>query len=263
MRIDFTGLCFTNASGLHFAHDPVYMLLSYLIAATGSYTALKLVDWLRHCPARSARFWHLAASATLGGSIWAMHFMGMLAVRINLPMSFEPKLTLTSLVIAVGVAALGLRMVLAGAHSSLCIGAAGVVLGLGIAAMHYVGMAALQLPGSVAYVPRVWIASVLIAMGAAVAALCLALRDGRHRVPAALAMAAAICGMHYTGMAAAVIRVDPLVVTSAGIQPGPLAIAVSGVTLALLLLALVSVAEGGRFLGKGRPQTQRTPHNKP
>jgi HD-GYP domain-containing protein (c-di-GMP phosphodiesterase class II)/NO-binding membrane sensor protein with MHYT domain len=249
MRIDLVGLCFSDGVGLHFAHDPGYVLLSYVIAAIGSYTAFDLVERQRHCAPRAARYWQFAAAATLGGSIWAMHFMGMLAVRIGMPTSFKPWLTLLSMVIAVGVVVISIQIALGGSRTRIRIGVAGVVLGIGIATMHYVGMAALQLPGLVTYTPGLWGTSILIAMGAAVVAVSLSLTVNTwwHRLLAAAVMTAAICGMHYTGMAAAVIRVDPLIDTPIGIASGPLAVAVGGTTLALLLLALVSVTADRRL----------------
>lgn len=242
------GLCFTHADGLHVAHSPGYVLLSYLLAAIGSYTALDLVEWLRRCKKRGTWLWHLAAAAAMGGSIWAMHFTGMLGVRIGVPMGFDPWLTLLSLLIAIGMAAISLRIALGGAQSLRRIMSAGIVLGVGVGAMHYTGMAALRLPGTVAYLPGLWSISLLIAVGAAIVALWLALRlrAGWQRALAALLMAGAICGMHYTGMAATVVRIDLLDPMPTGMSPAPMAITVAATTLALLMLALASVAADRR-----------------
>ena len=126
---------------------------------------------------------------------------------------------------------------------------AGVIVGIGVAAMHYTGMAALRFPGTLAYRPDLWAASLGIAVTAATAALYLASRArvGGHNIVAALVMAAAICGMHYVGMAATVMRIEALALR--GIQMGDpaLASAVAFCAFGLLGLALVSASADRRL----------------
>lgn len=248
MNFAIAGLHFTNVEGAVLGHHPVYALLSYAIAAAGAYTALELAERRRHCPPATARLWHMGASATLGGSIWAMHFIGMMAARIEVPHGFEPGLTVLSLLIAIAASGLAFRLLRAGGDWQIA--PASLVLGLGIATMHYVGMAAMRLPGMVAYRPGLWGISLLIAIATAILALWLSQRQAGSglRCIAALTMAAGICGMHYTGMAAAVVLVDPTIAPMAGGDPDILAVAVIGITLALLLLALVSAAADQRLV---------------
>ncbi|MDR3539123.1 MAG: MHYT domain-containing protein, partial [Acetobacteraceae bacterium] len=182
--------------------------------------------------------------------IWAMHFMAMLALRIAVPVTYDPFETLLSLAVAIGVVASGLVVCTQGPRRHWRIAAAGVLIGLGVAVMHYLGMAAIRFPGTVSYRPGLWTLSLLIAIAAAIVALWLAmtLDSVRQRKVAALVMAVAVCGMHYTGMAAAVFEFDPQTAAPEGIATGPLAMAVAGIALALFLLAWGGVAADRRLL---------------
>jgi diguanylate cyclase (GGDEF)-like protein len=241
MRFQIAGLCFTDVQGIAFHHDLRLVVLSYLIATGGSYAALEMVERCRNAQGARARFWQLMSAATLGGSIWSMHFIAILALEIGLPLSYAPEMTLLSLLIAMGVVALGLQIVHAKA-SRVRICFAGIVVGLGVAAMHYVGMAALRFPGGLAYTPSLWSLSLLIGIAAAMVALWLSLtlQEAWQRAVAALVMGAAICGMHYTGMASTVFQRDSLATVPPGLPSGPLA-AAALTTLALLLSALIFV----------------------
>ncbi len=249
MRVYLAGLCFTDADGIAFQHDASLVALSYFIAVCGSYTALEMIERWRNTRGRPARFWHLASAATLGGSIWSMHFLAMLALSIEVPLRYEPGATLFSLLIAIGVVGWGLQIARAGT-SWKRVGFAGIAIGLGVAAMHYVGMAGIQFPGTLAYKPTLWSLSVLLGIGAAIVALWLSLTLQRpwQRAVAALVMGGAICGMHYTGMAAAVFQVDPLAQVTPGLPSGPLAAAAALTTLALILCALAVITADRRRL---------------
>jgi len=242
MRIDFAGICFSHSPGGYFSENPWMVALSYAIAAIGSYVALDMVERLRSASRRFASLWLMGSATTLGGTIWSMHFVGMLAIRTNIPMSYDPWGTVLSLIIAVVACGGGLLIVRGFRHIGfvrlLC---AGSVVGFGVTAMHYTGMAALRLPGTVGYSPGLWSVSVLIAFGAATAALWLSIEVNLvwQRVVAAFVMAGAICGMHYVGMAAAVIHLNPTAVVTVGMATGPLSAAVVIITLNLLILALV------------------------
>lgn len=241
MEFDFAGLCFTNAAGMPFSHDWLYVAISFVIAASGSYTALDLAERRRRGAGREAFLWRLTAASTLGASIWAMHFMGMLAFRLDLPTSYDIGLTLSSLLLSIVSAGTALELVVqARRRKVLSIMIGSLLLGSGIVGMHYVGMAALRLPGSVAYLPSLWSLSVTIAIAAALASLWILERlpGSKGRALAAIGMACAICGMHYVGMAATVVRYDPFVGEGGGISPHPLAIGIVVATTALLLLAL-------------------------
>jgi NO-binding membrane sensor protein with MHYT domain len=241
-----------------FAHDVRLVAVSYLIATIGSYTALEMAERLRGATGAKARFWLAGSAATLGGSIWAMHFMGLLALEISLPINYDPGATILSLIIAIAAAAAGLQIVRSGALSVWRFILTGTVVGFGVAAMHYVGMAALLFPGTTAYRPGLWALSVFIAIAAAIVALWLSmtLQATWQRAVAALVMAMAICGMHYTGMQSTEFLVDMRVSRPAGIAAGPLAVAVAGITLALLVLAILLVAADRRLLAAAQHRAE-------
>jgi len=144
-----------------------------------------------------------------------MHFIGMLAFQLPMPMSYDIWITLLSWVIAIVVSGFALHTVSGRTLSTSRLATAGVLMGFGIAAMHYTGMAAMDVTPGIAYDPLLFAASILIAILAAAAALWIAFQlrtdDVRHvlskRFGAALVMGFAIVGMHYTGMAAAIF--DP------------------------------------------------------
>ncbi len=247
------GICFTDANGLPFAHDWRLVALSYVVASSGSYAALAMAERLRQKSRTGWNMWQMGSALTLGGSIWSMHLVAMLALHIKLALTYEIFGTVMSFVVAVASVAIGLTIARRGELSWWRLLAAGAVIGSGVATMHYLGMAALVFPGSLAYRPVLFVLSIAVAIVAAVAALWLALKlrpDWRLRSAAALVMGTAICGMHYTGMAAAVFQPEPWAKTVEGLQTGPLAVAVAGVTLALLATALVVASADVRLMAQ-------------
>jgi diguanylate cyclase (GGDEF)-like protein len=249
MKYNIAGLCFTNAHGIAFTHDPALVILSYMIAVAGSFAALEMIARWRLACVDDAPWWWLASAVALGSSIWSMHFIGILAVRIGFPLTYAPAPTVISLLIAIGAVAAGMQVVRADA-AWLRVGCAGVIIGLGVAAMHYTGMSGVRFPGSLAYTPGLWGLSVLVGIAAATVAigLSLTLHSMWQRMIAALVMAAGICGMHYTGMASTVFLFDPLAPYSPGLATGPIAVPVAVATLALIICALVFVAADRRLL---------------
>lgn len=195
MNFAFAGLCFTDAraGGVPFHHDFSLVILSYVIATGGSYAALEMIERWRNTRGTHARCWQFASAAALGGGVWSMHFIAMLALKIELSITYAPGGTLLSLVIAVAVVVWGLQIVRV-SPSPLRICCAGVVVGLGVATMHYVGMAALRFSGSLAYEPSIWSLSLLVGIAAATIALWLSftLQATWQRLVAALVMGVAI-----------------------------------------------------------------------
>lgn len=205
-----------------FSHSLVF--LSYVIASLGSYTGLSLARKIHQAPTETIKnTLHLGGALAFGTGIWSMHFIGMLAYRMDMVHSYDPLLTFVSVLIAVGIA-YGVLFVIRTQNvpwSRLISGA--LLLGAAICGMHYVGMAAMEMDADLRYRPGLYALSALIAVLASGAALwivsTLCRHEGRRshiwRVVAALVMGAAICGMHYTGMAAAVFipyadcRFDP------------------------------------------------------
>lgn len=180
--------------------------LSFLISAVGAFAALTASAGIIG-QGRRLNVLNLAASAvSLGGiGVWSMHFIGMLAVRLNMGVSYSMAETLVSLVAAVVGSGAALLWVAQRPDSWARLAGAGTLLGLGVCVMHYLGMYGMRFAGYLAWSwPTVGL-SVLIAVVAATAALALAfrVRSTAGRVAGSLTMAGAVCAMHYTGMAAA------------------------------------------------------------
>jgi diguanylate cyclase (GGDEF)-like protein/PAS domain S-box-containing protein len=217
--------------------------LSILVGVFASFTALNLSARIATAEAAGRRWWILAAATALGGGIWAMHFVGMLAM--SMPADYNGHLTIASAVLPIVVSAIGLHVVSRYPESWPALGWSGLLVGSGVVAMHYTGMAAMELPGLVvSYKPQLVAASIAIAIVAATAALWLAFRTSGtfQRLLAAVLMGGAISGMHYTAMAAASFTFDHRLSATVNLTiPKPvLALAVIGAVTFLLLLGLVT-----------------------
>lgn len=214
--------------------------LSFVIAVFGSFTALQLAMRIPQSDKRGVGFWVVSAGMALGGGIWSMHFIGMLAMEMPFPMQFDISLTALSFIVAVVFVCFGL--VIAGrdllGDASLLIG--GGIAGLGVSCMHYMGMYSMQVPATIEYNAMIVILSVVIGIVAATAALWLAfnLRGKWQRFGSAFIMGFAVCGMHYTGMYAAIMTPnDSIVVPSVGLSGNGLA----GIVSVIALILFVSI----------------------
>ncbi|MGX7703391.1 MHYT domain-containing protein [Methylobacterium sp. Gmos1] len=232
---------------VHTGYNPAFVVLSVIIAVFASYAALDLGSRVSGRNAGPRWAWGAGAAIAMGGGIWSMHFVGMLAFEMGMPAAYDLGLTLLSLVIAIGSTAAGFAWVgLRGTSiSSLLI--AGPLMGVGVAAMHYTGMAAMRVPGNLAYDPAIVAASVAIAVTAATAALWLAFRRNKpwQKLAAACVMGLAVAGMHYTGMAAGTFTAEEAGAhaahaTALGVNQQNLALAVAGVTFVILFLAMMA-----------------------
>lgn len=185
-------------------YDPLLVLLSVLIAICGGYTCFHMMDRLTRLYGASWKSTILAAAFAIGGGIWSMHFVGMLAMNMPDSVSYSLQETLLSALIAIGVTAIALYLVTFRKATARLTVLSGILLGVGISAMHYVGMGAIQGNYTVSYDAALVVASVLVGTGASIMALYLALRvrNRLKQIPAAIAMGLGISGMHYTGMLA-------------------------------------------------------------
>lgn len=194
------------------SYHTALVVFSVLIAIFASYTALALAARVIAARGRFRLAWLAGGSVALGTGIWSMHFVGMLAFHLPVPIAYHVPLWLASMGVAVAASLLALWVASRPRVGPGALGAAGVLMGAAIAGMHYVGMAAMRIPGRIGYRPGLVVASVAIAVGASVLALWLAVRwradnspHGRWmKAAAAVVMGCAIAGMHYTAMAAAV-----------------------------------------------------------
>ncbi|MEK6807346.1 MAG: MHYT domain-containing protein [Pseudomonadota bacterium] len=196
-------------------YSPLLVLLSYVVAVIASFVALDMATRVSaHHSLLAGRLWLAAGATAMGFGIWSMHFIGMLAFHLPIAVSYDIPITLLSLLFAVLASGFALQVISGGEIRPRRLLSSGVVMGAGIAAMHYTGMAAMQVLPPVRYNPWLLAASVVIAIAAATAALWVSSRlRGESIVSAfgakagsALIMALAITGMHYTGMAAALFE---------------------------------------------------------
>ena len=134
-------------------YNPALVALSVAIAIFASYTALDLGSRIRGAGARRRWMWVAGAAIAMGVGIWSMHFVGMLAFEMGMPAAYDFGLTALSLVIAVVVTGAAFAWVSRSDAGLTAILVSGPLMGLGVAAMHYTGMAALRMAGSAAYMP--------------------------------------------------------------------------------------------------------------
>ena len=190
----------------HQHYNLLLVLLSYVISVLGSFTALQLAVLIPLARTSQQRIGAvLAAGAAMGvGAIWAMHFIAMLACDMGMPVRYDPLLTALSAVIGFAACSLGLFIASSGDFNWAKLAAAGICMGLGVTGMHYLGMAAVLMAAYTSYDMNLVATSMIIAIVASIVALWLAfnLRGRVQMIGSALVMGLAVCGMHYTGMAA-------------------------------------------------------------
>ena len=224
-------------------YNPYLVVLSILIACFASYTALDLAGHLGAARGLARRAWLAAAAITMGGGIWSMHFVAMLAFVMPIPMSYDIGVTALSLVVAIFVTGVGFDVISRQGASPLRLVLSGIFMGLGIAAMHYTGMAAMRGHTGLSY-DRLFVAlSLVIAVVASTAALWLAFRtsDLGQKLVGAAVMGVAIAGMHYMGMRAATFTAHEAQ-ASASLDQTSLALAIAAITFIILAGASVTSA---------------------
>ena len=234
-------------------HDSALVLLSIVIAVAASYTALDLASRVRASLGWARHAWLATAALAMGGGIWAMHFVGMLAFSMpSMEVTYDLGLTLLSLAIPVLVTGLSFFAIGRARASTPLLLAGGLFMGLGITAMHYLGMAAMRMQADLRY-DRIWVSvSVLIAIGAATVALWLSVHASRIgvRLISAVAMGMAVSGMHYAAMRGVVFTARAgggMTHGRANITQVTLALAVAVSTLGILSLSLIAAMFDRRF----------------
>lgn len=232
------------------------VFLSIVVAILASYTALDLARRIEASRSpRTRGYWLAGGAISMGVGIWSMHFIGMLAFSLPIPLGYDATVTGLSLAIAIAISAFALFIVSRESLSKLRLVLGGILMGIGIAAMHYTGMAAMFMQPGITYIPWLFAASIAIAMVAAMAALWIVFtlrRDGHshvilRRLAAAVVMGFAIAGMHYTGMAAAQFAPGSICGAWSGQDHGWLWLAVTLLTLAILAVTLVLSVLDSRF----------------
>ncbi|AZM87884.1 MHYT domain-containing protein [Streptomyces sp. W1SF4] len=196
----------------HAAYGWLTPALSYVMASIGAALGLRCTVRALAATGASRRNWLLTAASAIGTGIWTMHFIAMLGFHVTgTEIHYNVPLTLLSLLVAMVVVGAGVFAVGYGRDRGRSLVLGGLTTGLGVASMHYLGMAALRLHGRIAYDPLTVGLSVAIAVVAATAALWAALniKSPVAVAVASLVMGAAVSSMHYTGMIAVSVRVTP------------------------------------------------------
>jgi NO-binding membrane sensor protein with MHYT domain len=235
----------------NFSYGLLNPALGYAMSCVGSFLGLRCVALARAYDGFARARWLSLAAVSIGATgIWAMHFIAMLGFTIpGQQIGYNVPMTVDSMLVAVAVVGAGLFIVGFGDGSWLRLVAGGVIVGVGVAAMHYMGMAAMSMPDSMSYNMPLLALSVAIAIVAGTAALWAGTRVSRMRatVGAALIMGVAVSGMHYTGMAALRIHSAPMPSMAAAAVANSAGATVSGATAAVFLIPLLLVISIATF----------------
>ncbi len=247
---------------LRATYDGRLVVLSLLVAVLGAYTALALADPVAVTRGRARALWLGGGAFALGLGIWGQHFVGMLAYGLPIPIAYDGAIVAVSLVGTVTAAAAGLFLVRY--HQPLGavpLAAASVFVGIAVVSLHYTGMASVQTPAMPVDDPLLLAVAVAIAIAGSGLALWLAFHAGSAALPArlrrpaaALALAGAIGGMHFTAMAALrfvgvlpVVGVPPPPTVAPAVSAAHLSLAVSAGLATLTILGLLAL---GAALGR-------------
>lgn len=254
------------------AWNPALIVISYLVASLAAYTALDLAGRVVNSIDVARKVWLYGGAAAMGLGIWSMHFVGMLSLDLfvggeSVGMGYNVPLTVLSLLIAMGASGIALYTVSRESMSFEQLAIAAPVMGVGIAAMHYTGMAAMRTAVEIDWSYVTVALSVAIAIAASFVALFLAFRFGRTEGKmkfvlmgaAALVMGVAIVGMHYTGMAAASYAAPDVAgaLEGAHFSHAMLGYSVAVATVLVLGFALVASKLDRRYAAQARALNAR------
>lgn len=242
------------------AHDLRLVALAAALCALASISAINLLGHARTATPAMRRVWLAVAAVSIGFGIWATHFIAMLAFSPGIPNAYNISLTIVSLLVAVLLTGAGFAVALLSSWEGRTWLGGAIVAG-GIAAMHYLGMAAFEIAGIVIWDASLVAASILL--GGALGGLALPAGlhpDGgwRWRAAGALLLTLAICSHHFTAMGAVSIIPDPTYQISRSALPaGPLSIGVALAGLCILLLSLAAVAIDLRDKAQAERENER------
>jgi NO-binding membrane sensor protein with MHYT domain/nitrogen-specific signal transduction histidine kinase len=223
------------------SYDPLEVALSVIIAVSASYAALDLAGRVRVSGGGRRLAWLACGAIAMGNGIWAMHFVGMVAVRLPVAIAFYWPTAVASLIAAIFAAAGALHIVSRRDMGTLYAWVGGSILAAGIVTLHYTNMGAMRLAARCEFNPFLVSLSVVFAIVFALGGLRIEFlfRDARRqkmawrRIGSALAMGAAISAMHYTGMASATYR--------SSVAPPDLTHAVNVSSLSTIGIAVVTL----------------------
>ena len=248
------------------SYNPWLVVLSIVVAIFVSHTALNLSSRVARSTSKpSARLWLVGGAISMGCGIWSMHFVGMLAFSLPIAFSYDIGITLASLAIAIALSGFALSIASRREIRLGSLAAGALVMGLGICAMHYSGMTAIEVLPLITYQPGLLLASGVIAVVASFAALWLFFRLRRGgswqmrlaRLGAAIVMGLAISGMHYTGMAASRFASGSYCTRSASPNNNWLAITIAVIALAVLTITTILLIYDAHLDSKTRKHNRQ------
>lgn len=220
-------------------HDLRLVLLAVLLCAFSAFTAVNLILRAHLNEGQARRLWTVAAGIVLGAGVWGTHFITMLAYHSVIPLGYDVFLSACSILVAVAVASVGIALILR-PNQAL---AGGAVVGLGIGAMHYVGMLAVQGPFYLQWNAAYVVSSLALGTLCSAVAAYGGIRIGkfRGRVFGAAALTLAVFSLHFTSMSALTIVYDPSVAFDdyAILAPGTLAMAVGWIALLVVVFGVI------------------------
>jgi NO-binding membrane sensor protein with MHYT domain len=236
----------------NFSYGILNPALGYAVSCLGAFLGLRCITRARAHDGRRRAAWLALATVSVGATgIWAMHFIAMLGFSIpGQAILYNVPLTIASMLLAIAVVGVGLFIVGYGDGGWQRLVVGGVIVGLGVAGMHYLGMAAMSMSDTMHYNLLLVALSIVIAIVAGTAALWIGtwVRSWLHTLGAALVMGVAVSGMHYTGIAALHIDASASGTMSMSGADGasflfPLIVGISMVTLILTLIVSLSPSE--------------------
>jgi len=243
------------------SYDPKLVVLSLVVAIIASCTALELAGRVSTSKGKPAWVWLSGGAISMGIGIWSMHFIGMLAFHLPIAVAYDTSITLLSLVIAIAVSGIALLVVKRDILTKRSLSVGAMLMGIGICAMHYTGMIAMQMSPAINYDPLLFMTSVIIAIAASLAALWIAFQLRQKysllallaKLGSAVVMGLAITGMHYTGMAAAQFAPDSICLaadSTRGMDTATLATIIGSATLIILFITMGISALDAYFAGR-------------
>jgi diguanylate cyclase (GGDEF)-like protein len=247
------------------------VLLSLLVAVAVSHTALRLAARVARAKGSSAQLWLAGGAIAMGTGIWSTHFIGMLAFTLPIPLSYGLTATIGSLVLAIATSGFALKLASKAESSKLLLASGAIVMGAGICAMHYLGMAAVQVVPMIRYEPGLVAASAAIAIAASFAALWMFTHLGTQdtwrmratRIGAAFVMGLAISGMHYTAMAASRFAANSYCINpgiGSSMDSRWLALVIASLTLGLLAITTILLVYDAHLESNARRYNEMLEH---
>jgi diguanylate cyclase (GGDEF)-like protein/PAS domain S-box-containing protein len=237
-------------------HDWRLVVLASAVCFLASAVAISLFHRAQATTGRTRLVWLSLDAAVAGGGIWATHFIAMLAYEPAIGAGYNLVLTILSLLIAILItgAGLGIALLDFGRWTAILGGAVG---GGGIAAMHYTGMMALELPGRISWTPNLVVASIALGIAFGALALYFAVRRD-HWVNALIAtvlFGLAVLLMHFTGMGAVLVMPDPTrIASAAALSPTSLSLVIAGAAAVILGISLAAALGDRQSKSKLRQQ---------